>query len=97
MDENRRRLEYQRHNVKHELSLEVNSDPTPGRKQDTPSAIAIAKERWESLMDEQPERNREVVELRISGATFAEIGEKLGIDESTARRVISKLSGAPLA
>ena len=94
VDENRRRLQYQQHNVKKEFSFEFNetSHPTLDRKQDTPSAIAIARERWRSIMDCQSERNRQVVQLRISGATFVEIGEKLGIHERTARQVIAEVS-----
>ena len=44
VEETRRRLQYQRHNVKREFSYEFNetSHTTPDRKQDTPSAIAIA-------------------------------------------------------
>ena len=72
-----------------EEGLEVrcpNADPTP-------SAVAIARERWHQLVDNQPETVRRIVELRFMGATFPEIAEQLNIHERTARKAIERLVG----
>ncbi len=72
-----------------EEDLEVrcpNPDPTP-------SAVAVARERWHQLVDNQPESVRRIVELRFMGATFPEIAEQLNINERTARRAIDRLVG----
>ena len=58
---------------------------------ETPSEIAMARERWTNLMSNQSERNRQIVRMRIGGATYQEIGEKLEIHERTARRVVEEL------
>ena len=63
-----------------------NADPSP-------SSVAIARERWHQLVDNQPESVRRIVELRFMGATFPEIAEQLNIDERTARRAIEQLVG----
>jgi len=94
VEETRRRLKYQQHNVRKEFSYEFNatSRSTADRNQDTPSAIAIARERWRSMMHSQSDRDQQVVRLRISGVTYVEIGKRLGIHERTARQVIAELS-----
>lgn len=92
VDESRRR-----HNAMRNLPPE---DETPQRAdatrapQPTPSQIAMARERWESMMNGHTERNRRIVQLRMSGATYLEIGQTLGIHERTARQVIADLAGA---
>jgi RNA polymerase sigma-70 factor (ECF subfamily) len=60
----------------------------------TPSSVAVARERWTQLVDEQPESTRKVVELRFLGASFVEIARELNIHERTARKIISRLVGA---
>ncbi len=42
-------------------------------------------ERIERLLQEEPERTRNVVQMRIEGFSFYEIGKKQGISESSAR------------
>jgi RNA polymerase sigma factor (sigma-70 family) len=64
----------------------LNPDPTP-------SAVAIARERWHQLVDNQPESVRRILELRFMGATFPEIAEQLHINERTARKAIERLLG----
>jgi len=58
---------------------------------ETPSQIAMAREQWEKLVDQQPDRDRSIVQMRIGGATFLEISQQLGINERTARKVIDRL------
>ena len=58
----------------------------------TPSQLAIAREQWEEFLRKQPERDRSIVQMRIQGSTFLEIAQRLGINERTARKVISRLT-----
>jgi RNA polymerase sigma-70 factor (ECF subfamily) len=99
IQESRRRLQGQKHNVGRERALIAGSEDesTYVRKSNTPSQIVMAKDRLEAMMREQSERDRQVVELRMQGLTFVEIGEKLGIHERTAREVIEKLALAETA
>jgi len=57
----------------------------------TPSAVAIARERWTQMLDEQPETVRQIVELRFHGASFVEIAAQLQLNERTVRRAIERL------
>ncbi len=94
IQESRRRLQGQKHNVGRERALvaETEDETTYVRKSDTPSQIVMAKDRLEVMMRERSERDRQVVDLRMQGLTFVEIGTKLGIHERTAREVIEKLA-----
>lgn len=88
VDESRRRLKYQKHNIGRERPLADVAEPP--RRQDTPSQIASARERWAGWLREQSERNRRVVELRMSGMTYDEIGQRLGMHERTVRQVVAR-------
>ena len=94
IQESRRRLQGQKHNVGRERALRAGSEDesTYVRKSDTPSQIVMAKDRFEVMMREYSDRDRQVVELRMLGLTFVEIAERLQIHERTAREVIEKLA-----
>jgi RNA polymerase sigma factor (sigma-70 family) len=93
LTEVRRRMQSEKYNVGREAGVDEpyqfpdqNLAPTP-----TPSAVAIAKERWEQLMAGQTERVKQIVELRLQGTTFNEIADHLHIHERTARKTIERL------
>ena len=94
VEESRRRLTFKKHDVQRERPLDqVDVAGSASRqRQATPSQIAIARERWRRMLRDQSERNRRIVELRMGGATFVEIGKTLGIHERTARQVIDSLA-----
>lgn len=94
LQESRRRLHGQKHNVGRERALnpETEDETTYVRKSNTPSQIVIAKDRLEVMMRARSERDRQVVELRMQGLTYVEISAELGIHERTAREVIEKLA-----
>ena len=46
----------------------------------------------EGLLKSQSPVHRQIIELRLQGNTFVEIGKKLNIDLHTAHRFISKLA-----
>lgn len=93
VSEYRRRLQTEKYGISQECSLEDTDpeDAANSRRQATPSEVAIARERWARLLDGQPEVNRRVVEMRLSGATFLEISQTLEIHERTARKIVEKL------
>ena len=45
----------------------------------------------ESILSKEKERDREVVNLRIEGLSFHEIGTKVGISENSARVIFFRL------
>ena len=95
IDEVRRRMQTRKYDVRREQ--EFHDDSKPIHSYDvptisTPSAVAIARERWQQLMAGENERVRSIVSLRLTGASFVEIAEQLQIDERTARRAIDRLT-----
>jgi RNA polymerase sigma factor (sigma-70 family) len=89
-DEHRRRFGSLKNNVARERPLEAGEE-LPRRDRVTPSQVAIAKEVWERIIDGENPQNRSIARLRLGGATFVEISQKLGIHERTVRRVIERL------
>jgi RNA polymerase sigma factor (sigma-70 family) len=89
ISELRRRLSSRKRNVRLEVPI-GNCEPAAAGGV-TPSAFAIARERWHALVDDQPSHYRQVVSLRLAGHTQAEIAEKLRISERTVRRVLERL------
>lgn len=85
----RRRMKTQKYDLSKEQPLE-DSAMAEGPI-DSPSEIAIARERWNQMIQDLPTRHQQVVRLRLEGLTFAQIAERLSIDEKTARRVLNRL------
>jgi RNA polymerase sigma factor (sigma-70 family) len=93
VDEVRRKTS-QKQDMRRVQSLDdsyTHRDPGMATRQGTPSQWAMAREKWDRIVDKQPEKNRRVLELRLSGATFTEIAEELEMHERTARRVVDRL------
>ena len=91
--ESRRRRELKR-DATRELPLDVSSEPSgphPTTRLPTPSTVAIFRERYERVVERHPETEREVADLRLEGNTFPEIGEKLDMDPSHARKILRRL------
>jgi len=65
--------------------------PHPVSRDPTPSSAASFREQWDKFVQQQPERDGRVVEMRYEGSTFVEIAESLDIDEATARKIIRRL------
>ncbi|HZL88162.1 MAG TPA: RNA polymerase sigma factor [Pirellulaceae bacterium] len=94
IDESRRRLDSQKHNVRREVSLEQ-TDPEAARSlhshDPSPSSVAVARERWSRLVEAQPEDVRRILELRFQGETYCEIARRMHVNERTVRRAIARL------
>ncbi len=67
-------------------SIAANQPGSP----DTPSQIAIARERWNDIMGSLSDDHRRVINMRLRGKTFVEIAAEVGIHERTVRRIIKK-------
>jgi RNA polymerase sigma-70 factor (ECF subfamily) len=90
IDESRRRMKYQKHNVCRERSLDVGQYAGSVRRHDTPSQIASVRERWAGWMKDQSERNRRIVEMRMDGVAYDAISQHFGLSERTVREVIER-------
>ncbi len=62
-----------------------------GDPQGTASQVAIARERWNRMLAEEPPLSKQMLELRLAGGTYTEIAQQLGINEKTVRRTIARL------
>ncbi len=90
-----RRFYTKKKNIRRNRSIESTVAKTGDMPQDdspTASEVAVANEQLTRFLQGQPERNRQIIELRIAGETYTEIARKLNLNERTARRVVASLS-----
>ena len=96
-DEYRRRFRGKKHDVHREQPLET-AGPKPGEPLDvpmrgpTPSQVAIANERWERLVDGQPNCYRLVLDMLRLGHTHEEIVERTGLHRKVIQRLLQKIT-----
>ncbi len=86
----RRHRRTQKRDSRRELPLGQAGDEAIAREPQ-PVDTAIALERLEQLVKSQSPLHRRIIELRLQGDTFMEIGTKLDIDLHTAQRFIKRL------
>ena len=94
-DECRRRLEYQKYNLNAEQSLEGDGRKAavdPPQRAPTPSQVAMAKERWEGMVDGQPDPYRLMLQMLRQGHTHLEIAEKTGLHPKMIQRLLQKMA-----
>jgi len=90
----RRRMLTEKYNVNREHTLHEPEAESPTHLPDrepAPVDVAIARERWDRLLQGQSEHYRQIIELRLQGRTNQEIADTLGIAESTVRRFLKRL------
>ena len=90
----RRRLILQKHNVNRERPLDGTGEDAAipiADRQPAPIDVAIARERWNRMLEGQPDRYRQVIELRLQGHTHQAIATRLSLDECTVRRFLKRL------
>jgi RNA polymerase sigma-70 factor (ECF subfamily) len=94
-DEYRKRFKTEKHDINRErylgeafssLTFEVVS-PDP-----SPSAEAIANERWDQMLDRMPPVYKQILQLRRDGATMQEIADQIKVSERTVRRILKNLT-----
>jgi RNA polymerase sigma-70 factor (ECF subfamily) len=95
LNEVRRRLQSLKYNIGRErpMGFREEEDGELHLRNPTPSAVAIAKERWDLMIAKENPMVQSVVTLRLQGVTFVEIANRLQIHERTARKVIERLTG----
>lgn len=92
--EARRRLMTQKYNVNHEESIDqlhAQKRMNIPSRHPLPVDIAIARERWERLLEKQPPHYRKIIYLRLQGYTYKSIADQVNLDECTVRRFLKKL------
>jgi len=93
-EETRRRLMTQKYDVTRECSLntlDYEKEQATDTRQEDPLESAMAREQLEHLTRDRWPRHQRIVELRLMGLSNAEVAEKLGIAQSTVRRVLDRL------
>jgi RNA polymerase sigma-70 factor (ECF subfamily) len=89
----RRRLMTEKYNVNREQTMSAlpATIEHPADHDSDPVEVAIAREQWNRLIAEQPDRNRQIISLRLQGLTSQDIAESLNIAECTVRRFLNRL------
>jgi RNA polymerase sigma-70 factor (ECF subfamily) len=83
----------QKHDISREISLLDSRAPISitEHRIKSPSQLAIAKERFERMIDGLSHRNQQIICLRIAGASYVQIAADLGLHERTVRKVVAQL------
>lgn len=87
----RRRFMSEKYNITHERSIQQLTNQEIVSSNPSPVDYAIARERWDCLLKDQPSHYRHIIHLRLQGYTFQDIGKTVHLDERTVRRFIQKL------
>ena len=87
------RLVIQKYNVNREMPLEPSLTGVGGESNDTPSDIAVARARWNAMVDHQPAREQRMLHLRFEGLRYEEVAATFGVDDRTVRRTMQRLGG----
>jgi len=91
-----------KHDIDREESIDAQSPGIAGRRlglrpaalysrDPTPSTSASLRERWNEILSQASERDRQILRLRLEGCTFDAVSSKLQVNETTARRAIQRL------
>lgn len=104
IDARRRYLETQKYSMDRERSLEpFTSDDEQWPVEETienrallsrdpsPSQYASVRERWNRILEQSSDRDRQILQMRLEGLTFEDISGQLKINQGTARRAIERL------
>lgn len=94
IDEVRRRVHTQKYGGQREHTLYEGVAQAPQAQphyRDTPSQIAVARERWNRMLENQPEHYRQIIMLRYRGETCEQIAAQVGMHERSVRKVLDKL------
>lgn len=80
--------------VRRERTLDAAASDLPSTNDPTASEVAMFREHWNAVVDQQPEHYRRIVGMRLAGHKHTEIAEALRINEKTVRRVLKKFADA---
>jgi RNA polymerase sigma factor (sigma-70 family) len=90
------------HNVRNEVALEAATAKSPGHfagddekgpigRDPTPSQTASVRERWQRVIEDASARDREILRMRMKGATYLSISQALGMSVATVRRTLDRI------
>lgn len=91
LDEDRH-LKTQKHDLNREVRLDESAEiagPHPISRDPTPSAVAVFNEQYDRLIRNQSPQVREILEMRLVGLTYGEIGDRLGMHERNVRKLLA--------
>jgi RNA polymerase sigma-70 factor (ECF subfamily) len=92
--ESRKRLRSTAYDIGREERLDDLADvelPADAGKNPLPIDVAIARERWKQLVEDQPQHYREIIRLRLSGLSCEAIAGELHLNKATVYRFLEKL------
>ena len=84
------RCRQEKHNVNRERPFDSVAKDSAANGP-TPSQVAIARETWFRLFENQPAHYQEIIRLRSSGHSTREIASRVGLDEGSVRRILRKV------
>ncbi len=90
----RRLLSTEKYNLNRERSLDeldVSAETVVPGRAPPPIEVAIAREQWNRLLQDQPKHYGQIIQLRLQGHTHLEIADSLQLAESTVRRFFKRL------
>lgn len=96
VDETRRSLQTQKRTPDREEPVDEDSgevldmDKIPSNDP-RPSQVAVAREQWNRLFEEQTREIRRILELRFAGNSYEEIAAKVNRNERTVRKIVEQL------
>jgi RNA polymerase sigma factor (sigma-70 family) len=100
MARNKVGLEYRRRvmtykynlNKEHTLDIEVQAQGDIVENRQPPAIdVAIAREQWNKMLQDQPQHFHKIIQLRLQGHTYKSIARSLNLAECTIRRSLAKL------
>jgi RNA polymerase sigma factor (sigma-70 family) len=92
--ESRRHLDGAKRNLAREQSLKrstIHGDSNLVSRQPAPIEVAIAREQWNRLLQDQPSHYRKIIMLRLRGYSYQGIADAVHLDECTVRRFFKRL------
>lgn len=91
IDAVRQRMMSQKRDINREEPLDPGK-ASHARRQPSPSDIAIAREEWQRLLDQQPAHHQRMLEMLRAGHGYLEVARELGVNERTIRRIVGQLA-----
>ena len=92
VQELRKRMLTQGYDVNRERAIPSDNARGLAHPGPSPSQWAIAREEWQRIVGDLPDRERRIVWLRMQGSTYVEIAEELQLHERTVRKIIHRLT-----
>ena len=90
----RRLLSTEKYNLNRERSLDewgVSAEAVVPGRAPPPFEVAIAREQWSRMLQNQPRHYQQIIQLRLQGGTYRDIADSLDLAECTVRRFLKKL------